>query len=359
MDLISKGSIRVHDAPLFHTSPSPLHPSFDFNKVEGMLLGAAIGDSLGAPSEGMTPMDRNNRFGQITNFIPGKHPSHKALGYPTDDTQLTFWTLKQLLKDDGLIPEHLIRAFSAHRVIGIGNTVKQAIVNFKDRNLPWYRCGLDSLGNGALMRISPMVIPGLRSRKPSISADAAMNTMLTHNSFANIASCVAFTNILWELLSMKSSPQPRWWLDRYCYFASELEGNTSYLRGTTYSEAYRGPLWKYTLGVVNKALSTNLTVREACDEWGSGANLFETVPSVLYILAQHARAGEEAIIRAVNDTKDNDTIASIVGAAIGALHGKTVFPNKWIKNLTGRTRAVGDNGAVFELIAKAKEYFWE
>jgi hypothetical protein len=37
----------------------------------------------------------------------------------------------------------------------------------------------------------------------------------------------------------------------------------------------------------------------------------------LYILARHSGESEVAIIPAVNDTKDNDTIAAIVGAAVG------------------------------------------
>jgi hypothetical protein len=76
-------------------------------------------------------------------------------------------------------------------------------------------------------------------------------------------------------------------------------------------------------------------------------------------LAKHSHDPEEAIIRAVSDTGDNDTIGSIVGAAIGALHGLRGIPNQWIKGLTGRTRAgVDDSGEVFKLIASAKKTFW-
>ncbi len=45
----------------------------------------------------------------------------------------------------------------------------------------------------------------------------------------------------------------------------------------------------------------------------------------------------EAIIRAVNDTWDNDTTAAIVGAAVGALHGRSALPQRWIDGLLGRT----------------------
>ena len=81
--------------------------------------------------------------------------------------------------------------------------------------------------------------------------------------------------------------------------------------------------------------------------------MLETVPSVIYILMRHADNLEEAIVRAVNDTKDNDTIAAIVGAAVGALHGKEAIPKRWIQNLPGRTTDC-DDGKVFELLSIAK-----
>ena len=84
----------------------------------------------------------------------------------------------------------------------------------------------------------------------------------------------------------------------------------------------------------------------------------EAVPSVLMILTKHGDDPEEAIVRAVNDTKDNDTIAAIIGAAVGALHGKRKLPKRWIENLSGRTTD-RDDGRVFELIEAAKHVFWE
>jgi hypothetical protein len=72
---------------------------------------------------------------------------------------------------------------------------------------------------------------------------------------------------------------------------------------------------------------------------------------------QHAADPEEAIVRAVNDTKDIDTIASIVGAAIGALHGESAFPQHWRNGLMGRVVADVDDRRVFELIDEAVQRF--
>jgi ADP-ribosylglycohydrolase len=68
---------------------------------------------------------------------------------------------------------------------------------------------------------------------------------------------------------------------------------------------------------------------------------------------KHGQNMEEAIVSAVNDTNDNDTIAAIVGAAVGALHGKRAIPERWLKNLLGRT-SYTDDGRVFELLRKAR-----
>ena len=92
---------------------------------------------------------------------------------------------------------------------------------------------------------------------------------------------------------------------------------------------------------------------DACNQWYSGAYLLETMPSVIYILMRHGHDPEEAIVRAVNDTKDNDTIAAIVGAAVGALHGRDAIPERWVANLSGRTTD-RDDGRIFELIREAR-----
>lgn len=356
-DLITKDAIRICDSPIFSKTPKALLPDFSFDKVEGMLLGVAIGDALGATTEGKLPADRHLLFGEIRNYTPGRRSDNRAIGVPTDDTQMTFWTLKQLVDDGGLIPDNLAKRFCKHHIRGIGNTTRGFIGNYKDKHIPWYAAGLDSLGNGALMRIAPVVLPCLKNPHPSMYADAALDTMITHNAFGNTATCVAFVNILWELLAMSSPPEPCWWLDTYCSVAQELEGNTQYCPKIAHHDYYQGPLWQFTDKVVREALNRGMTVLEACNWWGSGANLFGTVPSVLYILATHAGNAEEAIIRAVNDTKDNDSVAAIVGAAVGALHGLKGIPDRWIEGLTGRTRS-SDDGEVFRLIFRAKKSFW-
>jgi ADP-ribosyl-[dinitrogen reductase] hydrolase len=48
---------------------------------------------------------------------------------------------------------------------------------------------------------------------------------------------------------------------------------------------------------------------------------------------------------------------AVLGAAVGALHGKNAFPSHWINNLRGRT-SDHDDGRIFELIDEARDVFW-
>jgi ADP-ribosylglycohydrolase len=295
-------------------------------------------------------------YGEIRDYIPNRYVN-EARGFPSDDTQLTFWTLEQLIKDKGFVPESVATRF-AHggRIFGIGSTVREFLANLK-AGVPWYQSGPESAGNGALMRIAPILVPHLRSGGTEIWVDTALAAMMTHNDRASTSACLAFVAMLWELMDMTDPPKSRWWIERYVKLARDLEGETRYSpRGGVFSD-YTGPLWHFVQEKLSWADSEGMSVVDACNAWYSGAFLLETFPSALFILMRYAKTPEEAIVSAVNDTKDNDTIAAIVGAAVGALHGKNGIPHRWINNLSGRTTD-RDDGRVFGLINQARHVFF-
>lgn len=355
-DLTGKQKIRVKPDSVLFQPAVPKLEDFDWGKVEGMLLGLAIGDALGITTEGKLPTVRKGRFGEVRNYLPNKYTG-SCLGYPSDDTQLAFWTLEQMIEDGRFDPEKLAIKFSSRRIFGIGNTVKRFIANFKT-GVPWYEAGPESSGNGAVMRIAPMLIPSLRAPAPAFLAETALSAMLTHNDTFSISSCLSIVTMLWELLDMKQRPEPMWWVEKYRKETARFELDTAYCpRGGRFAD-YKGKGSTYVDSCTRWAWDNNMPVVDACDAWYSGAYLLETMPSVIYILMRHGNDPEEAIVRAVNDTKDNDSVAAIVGAAVGALHGRQALPAEWIAGLTGRT-GLDDDGKVFRLLAEAKEVFWD
>jgi hypothetical protein len=76
------------------------------------------------------------------------------------------------------------------------------------------------------------------------------------------------------------------------------------------------------------------------------------------ILMRHGDNLEEAIVRAVNDTYDNDTCAAIVGAAVGALHGRVAIPEDWLWGLCGCTGR-DDYRQVYRLLRRARRLWWD
>ena len=348
--LLDAGAIPVQRGALFDEEPRPIASAAD--RVEGMMLGLAIGDALSRSTEGRTPARRRQMMdGDVRDYTVGRR-AKEAVGVPSDDTQLAFWTLECLNRDGGFDPDSVARCFSRRKIDGMGQTVSKFRRSFK-AGTPWHECGPESAGNGALMRIAPILIPHLSAPSTALWADALLASTLTHRDVASNASCVAFVAMLWDLMGQTEAPEPIWWLDRFLELAKPLETDAVYRpRGGAF-EDFEGPLTDYVLRGIASASKRGLPCHRACDEWYSGAYLLETVPSVLYVLMRHGHDLEEAIVRAVNDTKDNDTIAAIVGAAVGALHGRKAIPQRWIDGLTGRTTD-DDDGRVFELLDEAR-----
>ncbi len=356
--LFKENKINVKRSNLFDTPISLENKDkLSFDKIEGMMLGLAIGDALGITTEGKLPEKRQEMYGEIKDYLPNKYTGLEK-GYPSDDTQLAFWTLETLNEDEIFVPEHVASAFCNNgKIFGIGATIRDFLHNFKDQKMPWYEAGIRSAGNGALMRIAPMIIPHLKDNNPNLWIDTALCTMMTHNDSAAISSSEAFVYMLFKLVEMNSAPSAMWWIETYVSIAKDLENDTYQQRFGQFPD-YNGTLWNFVEEKVPQAYKEGLSVLEANDLWGSGAYLLETLPMALYILMKYADDPEQAIIRAVNDTKDNDTIAAIVGAAVGALHGKKKLPQRWIENLTGRTND-HDDGKIFKDIEKTKKVWWD
>ncbi len=345
--VLSTGAIAVEHAPLFDAAPH-LSAPVDWHRIEGMLLGLAVGDALGNTSESLNPSRRRRRHGEITDYLPNRHAGGRAVGLPSDDTQLAFRALQQRLTDGRFDPAALAERFAGQRIFGIGRATSQFVLRWH-QGVPWQAVGLRSAGNGALMRIAAVVPWHMRQPSADLWAEAALNTMVTHNDRIAIGSSVAFVALLWDALQMGTPPPPNWWLERFVGIARQLDNGASVKPRGGRHEDWRGSWPDYIEHCIATARGEQLDVRAACDGWYSGAYLLETVPCVLYILEQHAADPEAALVRAVNDTRDNDTVAAIVGAAVGALHGRDALPSRWLDGLSGRLGA-DDDGHVFEVL---------
>ena len=128
------------------------------------MLGLAIGDALGRPTEFLDSMDAiRQRFGPdgVTDFVPDAHP----LGTYTDDTQMSLCVARALVRAgsdalDALMTE-IAREFvewsrSPDNDRAAGVTCMHGCRNLA-RGIPWREAGIvESKGCGSAMRTVPI-----------------------------------------------------------------------------------------------------------------------------------------------------------------------------------------------------------
>ncbi len=333
--------------------PTPPGPSND--RLRGMLLGIAIGDALGNTTESLNPSQRRERHGEVRNYLPNQWADDLEVGVPGDETQLAFWTVESLLEHGRLDPEDLIERFSERTIYKGGDAVDRAVEAYR-YGASWNEAGEPSAGNGALARVAPTVLPHLPTDGRKLWEDVVFSTIITHKDEMAVVANVGFTGLLFEVFGAGvDEASGEWWVDKFLKYARPVETDREYPSRSPHI-SFQGTLCEMVETHMRRAAEGYISIVDACDSWYSGAYLLETVPSALLVLARCADDPEEALVRAVNDTRASDTIGATVGAAVGALHGAEAFPKRWVDNLTGRTRE-DDEGHVFELIDQAIERF--
>lgn len=334
--------------------PAPANSAADIaDRIRGMLLGVAIGDSLGNRTQRLTPAERDAQYGRITGYLPSRYANGAMAGTPSDDTQLTARALEQLIEHGALVPDDLAFRIANDRIFGVGKATLEFCKAMR-AGAPWWEATQLSAGNGAMMRITPTVIPHVVSGGTALWSDTMLATAVTHNDPMAIAANLAWVALLWRLLDADLPESPNEWLETYTEVLRVLDHGQMYDTRVPHGplQHWRGSLSEFLDGEVKGALAAGRALRETAERWQSGSYLLETMPTVLHIVSQHGHDPREAMLVAVNDTRDSDTIASIVGGAMGAAHGTAWIPAEWREPLLGRTRD-DDDGYYFELIDKA------
>ncbi len=257
----------------------------------------------------------------------------------------------------GLDPRRLGGLFAAREeaIFGGGETTRQALQQFRSHG-DWTRSGRSRASNGALMRIAPVLLPHLARPSALLWTDTLAAAHLTHDDELSNSSCIALVDLLWRLIGAARAPDQAWWLAHWIEVNAAVGSSARYAARNAHPPGFDGTINELLTTHVRPALAHDLAVEEAGEIWHSGAYLLETVPSVVYILSRHGHDPRTAIEQAVNGTRDNDTVAAIVGAAVGALHGARALPDEWVEALLGRT-SHHDDGQVFRLLQTAGQTF--
>ena len=286
-------------------------------RFRGCLLGGAVGDALGMPTEvgpsreaGVSIHDACG-VKRVEGYLDSPNPRYLRAGQYSDDTQQTICLGETLLERDGhfdagLFYQKLSRAVTAFNR-GVGPSTRRIITAMAEgRRDALLRGEATSQAptNGGAMRIAPVALLFFwdTSRLLRIAAAA---TRATHAHPTSVAGACVQALLLAAVLRGEVSLDPAPLRRR---IACEVEALDPALARLV--AAGRGP-------------------REAGDTCG----VMDTVPVVVASFLARPCDFREGVLQQVNSDGDTDTKAAMLGQLLGAHGGEGVIPREWLAGL--------------------------
>ncbi|CAF2065061.1 unnamed protein product [Rotaria magnacalcarata] len=325
-----------------------IHDDDKVKKIQGSLIGLAIGDALGASVE-FRPHSYLQE-NKVTDMQEGGTWGLKA-GQWTDDTSMALCLAASLIvkgcSDCYDQFERYKRWFkdgymsSTGTCFDIGKSTRQAIIEFDRRQKRIMRelnieedtlrdaqsnervknkylevhgtvehGASDSAGNGALMRLAP--IPAFFFRTYTGVKNCIENaTRLTHGDERAIDACKFYAGLIWHAIDGTSKENL---LSKYFYKETlniKLHKEVEAIAEGSYKEKKKG----YDDGIRGKGF------------------VLDSLEAALWAFYNDDGSFEKGVLDAVNLGDDTDTTAAIYGELAGAVYGIENIPSRWRQKL--------------------------
>ncbi len=306
-------------------------------KILGSLFGAALGDTMGAPTELRTKEMIKQKFGgEVRNILQPPDDTFARgsdAGMVTDDFSLIYYTVRAILDNGGVINETsanqaLLSWAGDERYYNkyAGPTTRAAIERIKgiagENPYSFICCDNAKASNGSAMKISPAGLFHPGNIEKTVN-DAITICRPTHNNNLSIEGACAIAAAVSEALKKESTIYTivQAGLEGARMGAEQSKGTCAVLAGPSVEKRI-----KLAVQIGLTANSLDEATTEIADMVGSGLHISEAVPSVFGIIVSSKGDFMDAIIAAVNIGSDTDTIASMTGAILGGFCGIDAIP---------------------------------
>jgi ADP-ribosylglycohydrolase len=289
------------------------------DKIYGCLLGGLIGDAMGAPGEGKTYQQIQERFGPagITDFE----------GVGTDDTAIREQLIDAILSNGGYVScDEFAASFHKFRLehyskwwVPVRNMFHKLDSSVA---LPVDAGWGNAPSSSSAMAISPMGI--LNAANPRQAAVETFDVAgLIHSGlsgFCRDAACAMAAAVAQAFHPEASAATIGLAATQYLHpvSAHEIIGCIQQTRQLAVQtgdyEAFRAAFYKSHL-------------------WAEQCDSRETVPVALALFEMAAGEPERAILWGVNFGRDADTIGTMVGGLCGAYRGASGLPPHWVSKV--------------------------
>ncbi len=288
------------------------------NLATDILFGMAVGDALGVPVEfrsrsaiALNPVAEMRGYG-THNQPPGTWSDDSSLAFCLAEALTTDLDLKNVAAnfirwmDEGFWTPHGL-------VFDIGITTRQAINELMLGIRPELAggFGVNSNGNGSLMRILPLVL--YLKDKPVKERYELVHKVssITHAHIRSVIACFYYTEFALLLASgvSKHEAYSRLQKDLPALF-NQLEINAE------------------EIGLFNRLLVDDIAAVSEKQISSSGYVLHTLEASVWCLLTTNTYAA--AVLKAVNLGDDTDTTGCVTGGLAGILYGYDEIPAEWL-----------------------------
>lgn len=318
------------------------------SRIRGVVYGAACGDALGGPLEGLDHREIARRVGRPGTMTPyGKPPAEHAqfdntAGAVTDDTRLHLVTIDAIVRrgGDDVAAGDLALAIDRWRDAHRGEIERAFIEEYHYAALygpskaPWG----GHATNGAIM--SNHAVGVLHACDPDAAFRTAYELAYLSDGYGREAAAIHAAAVA---CAFRPSATPRDVVDEALAAADRARRDGPHWRGTVERHAWarfegrpnheliaaaRDLIERHPRGDVDPAEVYD-ALYGALDVTPVGSDAGQTLAVALAMLLWTDGDPEETIVACVAYGRDNDSYASVAGALVGALHGVDRLPEAW------------------------------
>ena len=287
------------------------------NKLQGCLIGAAIGDSVGLPYEGMSSSTGKKLFG-----LPDKQKLLFGLGMVSDDTEHLVIVLRSYRKANGDIESFSkilaskLKLWTLALPLGVGKASLfsgiKLLFGFSHK-----KSGIFSAGNGPAMRVS--VLGLLCEDNEKLKEFVKRATYISHTDPKAYRGALAIA-IAAKLAGESKKVDPNSFLEDF------EKINDS--KCEEFNE-----ILKKTIQSVNSKESTQNFAESLGLSKGVTGYIYHTIPIAIHAWLSNQDNFQTGLINTIQCGGDADTVGSIVGSLIGIQVGAENISENWRKGI--------------------------